>query len=171
MDKRIGVRSARGIAAFIVALDAVALITGYLGIGTAPKIAGLIVAGAVAIWLYRRDSGDPKTLPRISEFALVAGLAGTVGFGAAWWSGRDVAPSRYSFVAVPRNIVAMVSLAPQAHTEVESAGLLRYGTRLAVICYVVGSNKRVWYELAEGYFVSERDVKPAPLSAGDPPHC
>jgi hypothetical protein len=77
----------------------------------------------------------------------------------------------YSSVAVPQDAAAMVSLAPQAHTAVESAGFLRYGTRLAVSCYVVGSNKRIWYELADGYFVSERDVKPAPLSAGSPPRC
>jgi hypothetical protein len=172
LGRRIGTPVVRAAAALVVAFGAVALFTDFLALGAAPKAAGVVFAGWLAIAVYRANSDKPETLPRVGEIVVVVAIAAGVGFGVAWWTVREREPAVFDFVAVPHQPAVFVSLAPQPKTEVESAGLLVYGARLGVLCNVEGSGGRTWFRLESGYFVSARDIAPAPLSdAADPPAC
>jgi hypothetical protein len=171
VNRQIGLRLVTAVAAFVVAFDSVALVTGYLNVGLAPKLGGLVFAGGVALWLYRRERVAGAPLPRAWEVALVCSVAVAVGFAAAWWTQRPKEAHEYDFIAVPKAAATLPSLAPRGQTAVDTLGFIQQGSRLIVTCEVTGPAGN-WYRLDSGYFISAREAMAAPYSKqGSPPAC
>jgi hypothetical protein len=161
----------RALAAFLIALGAVDLVTGYFGVGTPVKVAGLLVAVVVGVWLYRAERSSTTITPTVQELVALASFAVAIGFALAYFEERSGHHNRYDLVVVPRKQVAVEYAAPSPHTEVANTSLFSYGDHVQVKCYVRGKNGSTWYQLADDNFMSDQDLAPAPLSRGDPPEC
>jgi len=172
-DRRLAEKGILLGAAIATAFSVIAAIIGYIEVGSPFKLAGGILAVGIGYWIYRSwNSPSGFWLPDPWRASLVLALAALAGFALAWNEERPAGQTQFDFIVNPHTgIVAAESVAPAPRTESRSAPLHGYGDHMTVTCYVQGSDKRIWYRLADQNFISEKDLVLAPLAEGSPPEC
>jgi len=105
----------RLVAALVTALAGVSVFTDFFGVGWPAKSGALVIAVAVAFWLFRQQLPTFKDLLIVLLFATTTGLLlGRIDIG-------DDTPTFYDFVVVPKQAVTVESAFPGPRHEARNS--------------------------------------------------
>jgi hypothetical protein len=172
MLRILGERLVRLVAGIFAAFTAVATVAGYIDLGSPGKASGAVIAVGLGIWIVQGERSPERFLmPDPWKVALVLSAAGLVGFAWAWNEERPREAKTVTYVVIPKHLSALESVAPQPRTETMTMPEHQYGDQVEVTCHTPGSDGQRWYQLADGYFMPDKELEPLPLTDAEAPPC